>query len=151
MVKVTVPPLRDRREDIPILAKSFLASVTGDRSAVLPPEIADMLASYGWPGNVRELRNVVQRFAALGVRDRESLLGTDEREGAKAMAAGADMADLPYHEARQLVLDRFERGYVDAVLAKANGVVIKAAEQSGVPRATFYRMLERLGIRAQKP
>ncbi len=149
VVKVTVPPLRDRREDVPLLARSFLTATTGDPRADLPPAIVEMLTAYAWPGNVRELRNVVQRFAALGLTDRESLLGID---GSPTDARGAgvgELADLPYHEARQQVMDRFDRGYLEEVLARANGVVIKAAERSGIPRASFYRMLERLGMKAK--
>ncbi len=148
VVKVTVPPLRDRREDVAVLAKSFLAAATGDERAELPPAILDMLVAYAWPGNVRELRNVVQRFAALGLTDRESLLGAPDAPAGPGLAT-PELTELPYHEARQVVLDRFDRGYLEAVLTRAGGVVIKAAEQSGIARASFYRMLERLGMKAK--
>jgi transcriptional regulator with GAF, ATPase, and Fis domain len=145
VVRVVVPPLRDRREDILPLAKRFLAKMgyAGD----LPRDVEGMLFAYAWPGNVRELSNVVQRFAALGARDRETLLASPSR--ADASLVPADALDAPYHEARQRVIESFERAYVEHVLARTDGVIVRAAEQSGMARASFYRMLERLGLRGR--
>ena len=145
VVKVAVPPLRDRLEDVPLLARSFLHSTTSDPAAQLTPDVEGMLAAYNWPGNVRELRNVIQRYVALGVRDRASLLVTEEATAPQVLAQ--ELGDLPFHEAKQQVVDKFERAYIEEVLKRANGVVVKAAERSGIARASFYRMLERLGIK----
>ncbi|HSO37179.1 MAG TPA: sigma 54-interacting transcriptional regulator [Labilithrix sp.] len=142
VVRVNVPPLRDRRDDILSLARSFLVTATSDKDAQLPPDIEGMLLAYAWPGNVRELRNCVQRFAALGVRDRASLLATSAAEAPAFL--DEKLSDLPYHEARQQIVEQFERAYVDGVLEKCDGVVVKAAEHAGIGRASFYRMLERL-------
>ncbi len=149
VVRVNVPPLRDRREDILSLARAFLVTATGDRAAQLPPDIEGMLLAYSWPGNVRELRNCVQRFAALGVRDRESLLATGDRTASPLALGGENLSELPYHEARQRVVEQFERAYVDGVLEKCEGVVVKAAEHAGIGRASFYRMLDRLKPRGK--
>jgi transcriptional regulator with PAS, ATPase and Fis domain len=144
VARVTIPPLRERREDIVPLALAFLRSSSGSPSAELEPELAALLASYAWPGNVRELRNVIERYAHLGVRDAGALF-----DGAQPRAAGgsdAELAELPFHEARRRVLDRFERAYIPRLLERAGGVVTRAAEMAEVARPSLYRMLERLRI-----
>lgn len=138
VVLVTVPPLRDRPEDVAPLARAFLREVLGDPDAELPEELAAMLTSYGWPGNVRELRNVVQRYALLEARDAEALFGG--RPGEKL----DDLSLLPFHEARRIAMERFERAYFPKVLARAGGVVSRAAQLAEVARPSFYRMLERV-------
>ena len=150
VVRVNVPPLRDRREDILSLARAFLVTATSDKNAQLPPDIEGMLLAYAWPGNVRELRNCVQRFAALGARDRATLLATSDSTTSPLLEDGEDLSELPYHEARQRIVERFERSYVSGVLEKCEGVVVKAAEHAGIGRASFYRMLERLKPRGDK-
>jgi transcriptional regulator with PAS, ATPase and Fis domain len=141
VARVVVAPLRDRREDILPLARFFLRRAAADPHAELPVELAAMLASYAWPGNVRELCNVIERWALLGVRDARGLF---DSAGAAPRASTEDLSHLPYHEARRLVLDRFERAYLPKVLEKAGGVVARAAEHAQVARPSFYRMLERL-------
>jgi transcriptional regulator with GAF, ATPase, and Fis domain len=148
VVCALVPPLRDRRDDIPTLARSFLVAATHDDKATLPPDVEGMLLAYAWPGNVRELRNAVQRFAALGVRDRATLLASSQ-DAPASVGLTEEVAELPYHEARQRIVEDFERAYVAHALEKAGGVVVKAAERAGMARASFYRMLERLGTRTK--
>ena len=143
VARVTIPPLRDRPEDIAPLARAFLRSATGDAAAELPPDLSAMLASYAWPGNVRELRNVIERYALLGLRDRGGLF-----DGSQPVGAGTqpDLSHLPFHEARRQTLDRFERAYIPKVLERAGGVVSRAAEIAEVARPSFYRMMERLRV-----
>ncbi|MCW5835957.1 MAG: sigma 54-dependent Fis family transcriptional regulator [Labilithrix sp.] len=140
VARVTVPPLRDRPEDVLPLATHFLRKARGDASVEIPADLAAMLAEYSWPGNVRELRNVIERHAALG--DTAVALLLD----APAAAGGEDLSALPYHEARRVVLERFESDYVPKVLARAHGVVARAAEHAQLARPSFYRLLERLRI-----
>jgi DNA-binding NtrC family response regulator len=146
VVRVHVPPLRDRPTDIVPIAKHFLVMQTKEPTAQFPPEVEGMLLGYAWPGNVRELRNVVMRFAALGVRDRASLLESGGWSSTPAARADENLSDLPYHEARQRMIDVFDRRYVEDALSKSDGVAIRAAERAGIARSTFYRMLERLDI-----
>jgi transcriptional regulator with PAS, ATPase and Fis domain len=143
VARVTIPPLRDRPEDIAPLARAFLRTATGDAAAELPPDLAAMLSSYAWPGNVRELRNVIERYALLGLRDRGGLF-----DGSQPVGGGADLdlSHLPFHEARRQTLDRFERAYLPKVLERAGGVVSRAAEMAEVARPSFYRMMERLRV-----
>ena len=138
VVRVTVPALRDRREDILPLARAFLRRSPGHENAELPADFAAMLTSYPWPGNVRELRNMVERYTVLG-SGANDMLG-----GPTGAAAGADLSHLAYHEARRVSLDRFDREYFPAVLARANGVIAHAAQLAQVGRGSFHRMLGRM-------
>ena len=145
VARVTVPPLRDRREDVVPLARAFFRTALRDAKAELPVDLASLLQSYDWPGNVRELRNVVDRYALLGVRDAGGLFDALGVDGGHGSPAGFDdLAELPLEEARRLVIERFERAYFPAVLERASGVVARAAELAGVARPSFYRMMERV-------
>jgi transcriptional regulator with PAS, ATPase and Fis domain len=140
VVKVTVPPLRERPEDVLPIARKILRDLKGDDSADLAPDFASMLAAYPWPGNVRELRNVVERHATLGAGDR--LFEHADDPG----AAADELENRPYYEARKLVLDRFEERYVPNLLKRTNGNLTKAAELAQVGRPNLYRMLDRVGL-----
>jgi transcriptional regulator with PAS, ATPase and Fis domain len=140
VVRVTVPPLRERQEDILLIARAMLRDLTSDPEADFSAEIASMLQDCRWPGNVRELRNFVERYAVLG---REVVQPTfDPTEG--ATAEDEQLASMSYQDARKLVLDRFEQKYFAIVLQRAGGVVTRAAEFAQVRRPSFYRMIERV-------
>jgi transcriptional regulator with PAS, ATPase and Fis domain len=138
VAKLTVPALRDRPDDIIPTATALLRSRSGDPNATLPPDFCALLKSYNWPGNVRELANVIERFAVLG-RAEAQLFDANT-------TASDDLSHMPYHEARRIVLERFEREYLPGVLERAGGVVARAAELAQVARPSFYRMMERLEI-----
>jgi len=143
VARVHVPPLRDRPSDVEPIATQFFRDALGDPNAELPVELASLLGAYLWPGNVQELHNVVLRFATLGARDREALFGSGAFASAAGMPSLEQLAQMPYHEARQAVLDRFEDAYLPSVLERAGGVVSKAAELAGIARPSFYRMVDR--------
>jgi transcriptional regulator with PAS, ATPase and Fis domain len=138
VVRVAVPPLRDRPEDVVPLATAFLRRIPGHERAELPADFAAMLTSYRWPGNVRELRNVVERYVVLGMND-ASLF-----EESLGCATGGDLSHLPYHEARRIALDHFDRAYFPAVLERAGHVISRAAQLAQVGRGSFHRMLNRM-------
>jgi transcriptional regulator with PAS, ATPase and Fis domain len=140
VVRVAVPPLRERPEDILPIARNMLRTLKRDQNADFPEDFASMLVAYNWPGNVRELRNVVERHAVLGSDEK----GLFEEAKAMTRSADAELANLTYHEARKVVLDRFDEEYLPRVLERAEGVVARAAELAGVARPSFYRMLERI-------
>jgi transcriptional regulator with GAF, ATPase, and Fis domain len=143
VVRVAVPPLRDRPEDILPIARSILRSARSDPGAELPEELASLLGGYRWPGNVRELKNVIELFVALGgtqVRRELGALGATSGPRPEALATG------PYREARQAVLEQFEREYLRRLFERAGGVVARAAEMADLARPSLYRMMERLGI-----
>jgi len=146
VARVAVPPLRDRKDDVLPLATRFLRASKKDDHAEIPPELAAMLAEYSWPGNVRELRNVIERHVALGETAVALLLDRNVQQSGGA----EDLSSFPYHEARRLVLERFERDYIPGVLARTNGVIARAAEHAQIARPSFYRLLERLRIADDK-
>ena len=138
VARVTVPPLRERAEDILPIALGILRGMKGPEAS-FPPSFAAMLTTYSWPGNVRELRNVVERFAVFG-----QAAGLFDQAEAVVRSADDELAQLPFQEARKIVLDRFEEAYIPRVVKRAGGVTARAAQLAGVARPSFYRMLERL-------
>ena len=148
VVTLHLPPLRERRTDIPLLAESFLggASLTGERPLRLSDEALTHLVAYDWPGNVRELQSAIEH-AALRARDGEVAaddlppkLQTEEvRRVAQHSPLSELYADLP-------PLDEVERRYLLHVLEATGGNRSRAAEVLGIDRRTLYRMAERFGI-----
>ncbi len=156
--RVRVPPLRERPEDIPQLVRLFESKNKGGQAPV-SEEMLEMLSRHDWPGNVRELRVVLERLAAfpdLGAGAIARALGKnldasggDETSGAKLRAEmSSQLLSLPYHEAKDRVLESFEKTYLLEHLRAANGVVTRAAQRAGLPRQSVHRMLRRLGIGA---
>jgi transcriptional regulator with PAS, ATPase and Fis domain len=148
VVEAHVPPLRDRKEDIPLLVERFLAAQTPPhRLDELPPNALDLLLHHDWPGNVRELRNTVSRlvlFPHLGRRAIASApASADPENGIQALA------HLPLGEARSMVVEQFERDYLTLKLAAHGGNVTRAAEAMGVSRQLVHRLLDRYGIRVK--
>jgi DNA-binding NtrC family response regulator len=142
VILIHVPPLRDRRADIPLLIGGFLddACKRAGQRKLLSTEALDALLRHPWPGNVRELRNTIER---LVVSSRGALIEAFDLPVAAAapphMRAEQPFADLP-------TLDELERRYLLHVLDAANGNRTRAAEIMGVDRRTLYRMAERFGV-----
>ena len=142
VITVTVPPLRERREDIPLLAAKFLrnACSRAQRAVDLSPVAMQALSLYDWPGNVRELENVVER---LVVFSRGSTI--DVADLPPGLRGG--MHDMQHSMFQDLPsLDELERRYLKHVLESVGGNRTRAAEVLGVDRRTLYRMAERFGI-----
>jgi DNA-binding NtrC family response regulator len=136
VVTIRIPPLRERREDVPLLADHFVAKYGRDRGAITPAA-RDLLVAYDWPGNVRELENVIERALALnagGVIVPEDL--PDRIRGAAPAAIpGPGSSERP-------TLADVERRYAALVLAEAGGNKTRAAEVLGIDRKTLYRILK---------
>jgi DNA-binding NtrC family response regulator len=143
VLQVTLPPLRDRPEDIPLLVDHLLARLdpTGANAApVRDPAHLETLAAHAWPGNVRELRNYLERCVALGEQS---------PPGAEAVAGTVPRleADQPLRVARERWVAHFERRYLEALLREHGGNVSAAARAAGVDRVHFYRLMSRHGVR----
>jgi DNA-binding NtrC family response regulator len=139
VARLRLPPLRERPEDIPVLARHFAAEL----GVVLPVELGAVLSSHGWPGNVRELRNVIARLAAQPASLGELLPAAG---GARdPLFDGARLR--PLSEARGQAGDEFERRYLTEALARADGNISAAAELAGVSRQLFTKLVAKHGLR----
>ncbi len=145
-----VPPLRERKEDIPLLARHFLKEVSAAYSR-RPREITDAaidtLMRYSWPGNVRELRNVIERIVIMNPTatryDTKHLPPLVYRDGSRR-SAGPEFSSL--HQARAA----YERDYILKKLDESHGNVSRAAEILGLERSHLYRKMKTLGIVAKE-
>jgi transcriptional regulator with GAF, ATPase, and Fis domain len=143
VVKVLLPPLRERGSDIPLLAAHLLDDIGAPPDVIADlshPEFLAVLSRHPWPGNVRELRNHLERCAVL--RERLAPNTIDAPRPADHVDAS-----LPYEVARRQALDAFERAYVAAVLSRTDGNVAAAARAAGVNRTYFHRLISRHNVR----
>ncbi len=146
VIPIFVPPLRDRDQDVPLLAEHFMGEFAreyGRRPKRLDPGAAAGLRSYRWPGNVRELRNVIERLMimvpgeVIALGDLAFLEG-----GAVATADQPDAPALTLHDARE----KFEREYILRALAAQHGNISRTADALGVERSNLYRKMKAFGI-----
>jgi DNA-binding NtrC family response regulator len=158
VVQVVIPPLRERMEDIPLLANHFLRTFWSrhrlPKEAI--PEFSadtiDFLVSRPWRGNVRELQNFVEHVTILaqpGSKIQIHHLPLDQEVDLGSAITG--LPSLPtsdaYHVAKEQVLASFEKSYVTRLVARASGNMSRAARLASVDRTTLYRLLERHGFR----
>ena len=143
VIVIVVPPLRERRGDIPLLISRFLESACNraSRRVDFAPEAIEALTAYAWPGNVRELENTIERLVLFS---RASILEAGDLPPAiKSRGPGLEeglFTDLP-------TLDELERRYLLHVLRTVDGNRSRAASVMGVDRRTLYRMAERFGVK----
>jgi two-component system nitrogen regulation response regulator NtrX len=145
VVPLHVPPLRERSQDIPELARHFLELAStrfGRRPRHLSPEAVRALQAHRWPGNVRELKNLIERLMIFGQGDE---IDASELPFSAAQA-GALPPDAPLKDAR----DEFERRYILAALKRHRGNVTRAAEMLGLERSNLYRKLKSYGIEVER-
>lgn len=154
VVVVILPALRERPEDIPLLAQHFFNRLSPGAGA-LPPEFLRSLSTRGFPGNVRELKNFIERSVSLGFVPTHHSPSTPESASAREEAHRPSLDELvplhlPLKEARQAWTERFEDVYLRAMLQKTAGNVTRAAELAGVSRRFLQRLAVRLGVRANE-
>ncbi|HKW18121.1 MAG TPA: sigma-54 dependent transcriptional regulator [Terriglobales bacterium] len=144
VIPFSVPPLRERKEDIPLLAEHFLKEFSGQygrRAREITDDAVEALMRYSWPGNVRELRNVIERIVIMNPTtarfDRKHLPALVYRDGARR---GGDFLTL--HQARAA----YERDYILKKLDENHGNISRAAEVLGLERSHLYRKMRALGI-----
>ncbi len=147
VVEAIVPPLRERKDDIPLLVERFLAAQSPPRTlGDLPPTALEMLKAHHWPGNVRELRNTVARLTLFPDQGDEAIVRSAPRAGEAGLG---ELGRLPLREAREMVIEQFERTYLAAKLREHGGNVARAAEAMGISRQLVYRLMERHGLRGE--
>ncbi|HTR22300.1 MAG TPA: sigma-54 dependent transcriptional regulator [Gemmatimonadales bacterium] len=158
VVPIHVPPLRERPEDIPLLANHFLAYYWNrHRDAGTPlPHLAEAamraLRAHTWRGNVRELQNVVEHTVVLAEPGSEiaaediPFIGESQAVATPASSGAEPVREESYHAERERVLEEFERRYLTWLVERAGGNMSRAARIAGVDRTTLYRLMERHGI-----
>jgi DNA-binding NtrC family response regulator len=164
VVTLTVPALRDRREDIPKLASTYVSyfrSNLGQGVEGISPEALEALVRYAWPGNVRELINVIERATLLspgpqiGLSDLPPVIG--EASTVVSPTAGGDGHGLlprdwlsrPLKELRRELLAEVDRRYLGELLRATNGRIGEAAARAGVDERSLYDLLRRYGLRKE--
>ncbi|MBI4577919.1 MAG: sigma 54-interacting transcriptional regulator [Planctomycetes bacterium] len=152
VIRIDLPPLRDRLEDIPLLVDHFLDDVVrrdgGEKRRFSRQAMAKVLR-YGWPGNIRELKNFVEKVVVLSsgeVIDDELVRFDDEGAPTGADGALLEYFDLPFASAR----DQFTIAYLRKALETHGGNVSHAAEASGMKRQSLHQFMRKYGIRAQE-
>jgi DNA-binding NtrC family response regulator len=141
--RVRLPPLRERPEDVTVLASRFAAQA----GLALSPELLAVLGAYDWPGNVRELRNTIERAAAAGGPLELGAAHQREASGRQLFVEGGRL--VPLTEARALAGDAFERAYLEEAIARAEGNLSRAAELAGVSRQMLTRLVAKHGLRGK--
>ncbi len=155
VINLHLPPVRDRRDDIPLLVTHLIRRHTPDNQS--PPQVDEdalaCLIAYSWPGNVRELENVIQRAITLNRDGRitvsdlpPSVLTGEQPNAYEATIAGASQVGSAEAGSRIQTIDELEREHVIRVLELTGGNRKRAAELLGINRRTLYRMAERFGI-----
>ncbi len=151
VISICLPPLRERREDIPLLVDYFMARAAQRLRRPVPilsPEALAVLERYPYPGNVRELENIIERLMVLcdkPIIEPEDL-PLEVRSLHSAATASPPAYPLDYRRARE----EFERSYLEQLLRHTRGNVTEASRLSGISRRHLYEKFERLGIRADR-
>ncbi|HTJ85524.1 MAG TPA: sigma 54-interacting transcriptional regulator [Polyangiaceae bacterium] len=152
VLRVDVPPLRERLEDLPVLVGAFLERLgRTDKMVEFTDAVFEEMRGHNWPGNVRELRNFVERFVVF---DEHEIAGA--RASAPPPAPNGPEAEpaeitVPFRQAKDRTIEGFERRYLTALLAWSHGNVSKAARKANLDRMYLHRLLQRHGIRRGEP
>lgn len=155
---IHIPPLRERREDIPLLARSFLRRLRGlygREIHEIQSAVDEALQNYPWPGNVRELENVLERAYVLERSHQLTLaslppdVSLRRADDASPMVLPSRPMELTLAEGRTRCIDGFERQYLTAVLARNHGRIDRSATEAGISVRQLHKLLSRHGIRKE--
>ncbi|WNG31277.1 FHA domain-containing protein [Cystobacter fuscus] len=144
VLRVTLPALRERPEDIPLLIDTVLGRM-GKPPSALSDQTRALLSQYPWPGNVRELRNVVEQVVNLG---EEALPELPPLETGAEHSLGASTAELelPFKEAKERLIEGFERDYLKGLLERCEGNISRASREAGIDRVYLRKLLRKHGL-----
>ena len=149
VLKILLPPLRQRPEDIPPIVESLLPLLgvsIEENEWLRSPNFMATLQRAAWPGNIRELRNYLERCSVFG----SALPTHDEDESPAATSNEPINLSVPFLQARDKVVANFERRYLEALLHVQKGKIGKAAEAAGIDRVFLWRLLRRHGLKSGK-
>lgn len=160
VINIRVPPLRERREDLPLLVTHFLEkcnALHGKEIKAMSPEAMQCMLGRDWPGNVRELENLIERgvIMASGQILQLADLGVSANEPAKSAVPvrkareGADLFAMPFKEAKDILLERFQAEYISKVLTRNEGNVSQAARESGLKRQYLHRLMRETDLHSR--
>lgn len=145
---IRVPPLRERREDIPVLAEIFLHRFARKCGKIVDPltrEGISLLQSYDWPGNVRELENFIERAVIRATGG-----AIDVASGFQGSTEGGEglpyASDIPFRDAKEAVVSAFEKRYIEETLRRSGGKLTDAARAAGMDNKNFSEKMKRYGI-----
>jgi two-component system, NtrC family, response regulator GlrR len=144
VVLVSVPPLRDRLDDLQMLTQHFVKSM-GRGDFELPRALMARFAAYHWPGNVRELRNLVERSLAGADVDP---MPQESQAAARALSSTDDITELPFKEAKERLVESFTKEYLVTLLEKCNGNISQMAREAGIARNYVHRLVAKYGLKA---
>jgi two-component system response regulator AtoC len=147
VIPIRLPPLRERAGDLPALMEHFLGSFArryGREAPLAPPDLLAAAMAYPWPGNVRELRNVCERAVLMGWAAVAPILGAVREE--EAASAALPEFSLPLLEARQRLVERFERDYLTRLLREHKGRIGEVARAAGIAERNLYEKMKAYGL-----
>ncbi|MDP3235945.1 MAG: sigma 54-interacting transcriptional regulator [Myxococcales bacterium] len=147
VVRVTLPSLREHAEDVPDIARELLKDLGATERShpfLFSPEFIAQLTAATWPGNVRELRNHLERCIVFETPEAPGRGDVVTNPG-----AGADFTRGPLVDARKRAVERFEKEYLTALLARHNGKVSQAAVEAEVDRVSLYRLMRKIGLKPE--
>jgi DNA-binding NtrC family response regulator len=152
---IHLPPLRERREDIPLLIDHFLSELDESGGTHrLRPETIELLTRQPWPGNVRELRNAIERAVLLAETPEDAAEPPQTPSASPAQGVASDDPSLqlridleaPFKEAKAQLVEAFERRYLTELLKRTGGNISRAARRAGLDRMSVHKLISRLGI-----
>jgi len=150
VISIPLPPLRERKGDIPLLAQHYLkkySAASGKEIKGITPRAMELLEAYSWPGNVRELQNVIERAVVLAEGEHITPADLPEYLKGKGHAIPLEpLENLPLKEAKERQVKLFEREYLVHLLERHHGNISQAARAAGVDRKTIHRLLKRHGL-----
>ncbi len=153
VLRIDVPPLRDRRQDIPLLVQAFLRRA-GRSSRALSEGAMNKLSGHGWPGNVRQLRHVLENACVMSAAEvlDETAFNLDDARGPAALAPAAPPAPAERQDLDlRMNLEKLERELIETALSRAQGNRALAARLLGIRRALLYARILHLGMRGAEP
>jgi DNA-binding NtrC family response regulator len=153
VIQFELPPLRERKEDITLLSRHFLAQYAAvNRKTVtdISPEAMQLLMAYEFPGNVRELENIMER-GVIFCRDHSLSVADLQLESVPAAApplSEGQTAEIPFREAKERAIQYFHLQYIRRLLEQYGGNISRAAEAAGIQRQYLHRLIKEAGIEA---
>jgi DNA-binding NtrC family response regulator len=151
VIHFELPPLRERREDIELLSRHFLAQYAAvNRKTVtdIAPEALQVLLSYDFPGNVRELENIIERGVIFSRTQALTIADLQLEGSASGVLPPMDAAgpELPFREAKERAIEHFHSRYIRRLLEQHGGNISRAAESAGIQRQYLHRLMKEAGI-----